>query len=236
MSGIRAVEAHGGPTVLRHDWLDARQERPAKTRKSGEPTESLIGGWHPRDFSPGGFHPKPFGPDAQGTPDEGVEGHDDRGEDSDSNRDAGVVTDEPRIRDEGAKSGSGVCPPEGGERLAGDEEEPAVAPRQNRVVHEFRDRRGKREETKSEHSAEAEARRRGLEVHGDGRQRFVDPERHVPSHARENQEHDREFDPSWAALERRDEEHERGREKAKVGTERRAMENRKQDKGAFLVV
>src|SRR3989475_5808171 len=214
MGGIRAVEAYRGPRVLRQQRLDARQERPSQPRKSGEPTESLIRRWHPRDFSPRGLHPKPLGPYAQGTPDEGVEGHDDRGEDPDSNRDAGVVANEPRIRDEGAETGSGVRSPEGGECLARDEEEPAVAPRQNRVVHEFRDRGWKGKETKSEHSAEAEARRRGLEGHGDGRQRFVDPERHVPSHARENQEHDREPDPNRAALEPRDEEQEGGREEA----------------------
>src|SRR2546427_7051139 len=177
MGGIRAVEAYRGPTVLRHDRLDARQERPSQPRKSGEPTESLIRRWHPRDFSPRGLHPKPLGPYAQGTPDEGVEGHNDRGEDPDSNRDAGVVANEPRIRDEGAEAGSGVRSPEGGERLARDEEEPAVAPRQNRVVHEFRDRGGESEGAKTEPAAKCADRRRGLEVHGDGRQRFVDPER-----------------------------------------------------------
>jgi len=184
---------------------------------------------------PRGLHPEPLRPDAEWTPDEGVEGQNDRGQDADTECDASRVACDARIRDERAKSGSGIRAPEGGEGLARDQEKPAVAPGEDRVVHQLRDRGRQRQQAESEHAPEAEARRCGLEVHRNRRQGFVDSKCHVPGHARENEEDHREFDSDRAPLKRDDKEHERGWEEAEDRDGLEDVEDREHDDGGLLV-
>src|SRR5437870_4684079 len=119
-----AVQAHGCPAVLGDDRLYRRHECVSQARKPWKPAESFVRRGYPRDLVPRRLHPEPLRPDAEGTPDESVEGQDDRGEDADPEGDAGTVARNARVRDERAESGSGKRAPERGEGLARDQEEP----------------------------------------------------------------------------------------------------------------
>src|SRR5439155_27337169 len=79
--------------------------------------------------------------------------------------------------------------------LARDQEEPAVRPREDGVVDQFRDRGGKGEKSKAKPTGQTETRGGRLEVLRDRGQGLVHAEVHVPRHAREDQEDDGEFDP-----------------------------------------
>src|SRR5206468_3596378 len=161
--------------------------------------------------------------------------HHDRDQDTDAKRDARRIARHPRIRDERAESRSGVRAAERRERLARDEEEPAVTPREDRVVDQLGDRRRQRQESEPEHAPKAETRRRGLEVDGNRRQGLVDPECHVPGHAREDQESDRELDSDGAPLKRDDKEHQRGGEEAEDRDGLQDVEEWEHDDGGPLV-
>src|SRR5207249_6060030 len=205
-------------------------------RKTREPTEPLVGTRDPRDLAARGrLHPKALGPRSQGPPHEDVEGQHDCRKHPDSDRDRRDVAVPARDGDESSEARPLELRPARGEDLAGDEKEPTVRPREDGVVDELRDRRRECEVPESEPAPQAEARGGRLEVRRDRGQGFVHAERHVPRHAREDQEHDRELDSDRMAVEGRDEEDQgRGEETQDRNGLEHIEEREQRRRGAFV--